>query len=113
MVRIRGNIRKISILLKLYISSDRGKGKAILYRPGQALRVAEGWGSQISRQSEHEGGKFVGPMHRLPLPHRKYFWYSFMLEAESTPGTQGGRKDYVNEKFQWYHREKNSRPSGM
>jgi len=31
---------------------------------------------------------------------RKYFWYSFLLEAESTPGPYCGRKDYVNEKFQ-------------
>jgi hypothetical protein len=27
----------------------------------------------------------------------KYCWYSFLLEAESTPGTQCGGKDYVNE----------------
>jgi len=41
------------------------------------------------RQSAHEGGKVVGPTHRLPLPPpppRKYFRYSFLLEAESTPG---------------------------
>jgi len=35
-----------------------------------------------------------------PLPPRKYSWYSFLLEAESTPGPKCGRKDYVNEKFQ-------------
>jgi hypothetical protein len=49
----------------------------------------------------HEGGKVVSPTHRPPLPHRKYSWYSFLLEAGSTPGPYWGRKDYVNEKFQW------------
>jgi hypothetical protein len=30
---------------------------------------------------------------------KKYSWYSFLLEAEFTPGPKCGRKDYVNEKF--------------
>ena len=33
-----------------------------------------------------DGGKFVSLTHRPPLPPRKYTWYSFLLETESTPG---------------------------
>ena len=47
-----------------------------------------------------DGGKVVSLTHRPPLPPRKYTWYSFLLEAGSTPGPQCDRKDYVTEKFQ-------------
>jgi len=42
---------------------------------------------RISRQSVHESGKFVSPMHRPPLPHTRNPRYSCLLEAEWTSGS--------------------------
>jgi hypothetical protein len=73
-------MKKISIIL------TKVKGKAI---PLQALTGPEG--SRRLRlpdfmTSAHEGDKVVSPTHRPPLTPRKYSWFSFLLEAESTPG---------------------------
>jgi len=77
--------------------------KAIpIYRPGQTLRVPEdeaprvqeNWHMKVVRFFALRTGCLYSP------PPRKYSWYSFLLEAESTTGPQSGRKDYVNEKFQ-------------
>ena len=53
-----------------------------LHKP---LGLQEVEASGISRQSVYEDGEFVSPLHLLPLPHRRYLWYSFLLDNESTP----------------------------
>jgi len=65
-------------------SMDRPWG----FQEFQALRFQANWHTKVLRFSALSTG------HLYP---RKYFWYSFLLKAESAPGTQCGRKDYVNE----------------
>jgi hypothetical protein len=91
------------------------KVKQSHYRPGQAQRVPGGRGSQISRQSAHEGGEVVSPTHRPPLPPRKYSWYSFLLEAEShyDPRAIVWPEGLCQWEFEWPHQESNPRPSGL
>ena len=50
------------------LNVEKVKVKQSYYRPGQALRVPVGWGSQIPRHWAHGGGKVVSPMHRPLLP---------------------------------------------
>jgi hypothetical protein len=65
------------------------KGKVIPVQAVEALRVARGWGSHIFRHSAHrwrQGCQSYAPAAFYP---QEDSWYSFLLEAESTPGLEG------------------------
>ena len=61
----------------------------VLDRP---WRFQEVEAPRFSRHLAHEVGKVVSPMQWSPLLPRKYSWYSFLLETESTPGPYCGQK---------------------
>ena len=66
----------------------------IFYKKGKSVPLQAWSGPEGSRKLRFPdyvtmaqgGGKVVSLMHRPPLPPRKCSRYSFMLEAESTPG---------------------------
>ena len=60
-------------MLSLY--SHKSKVNQSHYRPDRPRGISGVWGSQISRQSAHEGGKVVSPTQRPLLP------------PENVPGT--------------------------
>jgi hypothetical protein len=53
-------------LVGTYLLYFQGKVNKSRYGHWQALRVPGGWGSQISRQSAHEGGKVVSTCRLYP-----------------------------------------------
>jgi hypothetical protein len=65
-----------------------------MYIKGKAVPLQDWSGPEVSRKlrfpdfvtTAQDGGKVVSLTHLPPLPPRKYSWYSFLLEAESTPG---------------------------
>jgi hypothetical protein len=65
----------------------KGKGKAA---PLEAWSGPEGSRKlrfpDFMKTAQDGGGKIVSLTHRPLFPPRKYIWYSFLLEAESTPG---------------------------
>jgi hypothetical protein len=62
--------------------------KLSLYRPWRPLGLREVEDPTIFRQSAHRGGRGQGcqPYAPAALYPQEDFWYSFLLEAESTPG---------------------------
>jgi hypothetical protein len=79
------------------------KVKLSHYRPGQALGVSGGWGSRISTQSAHEGGKVVSPKHRPSLPQEGFLVLIYVrgwVDSRATMQPEG----LSHWKIQWLHR---------
>jgi hypothetical protein len=74
------------LLAALYFTINKAKVKQSHTGVNRPLGLQEVEALRISRQSGFEGGKVVSPTHQLPLLPARYLWYSFVLEAESTPG---------------------------
>jgi len=95
----RNNLKAESLQHKF----QKGKGKAI---PVQAYCRPRGFQEvKAPRFQDNHHMKVVRfqPYAPAAFTPRKYRWYSFLLEAEFTPGPWCGRKDYVNKKFQLPH----------
>jgi hypothetical protein len=71
--------------------------KAVPYRPRVAQRVPGSYGSQISWQ-RHRMVVSCQPYAPAAFIPRKFYWYSFLLEAESNPGPWCDRKDFMSKK---------------
>ena len=78
----------------MYIYIYIYKGTAV---PLQAQRVLGSQGSQISWQ-RHRMVVGCQPYAPAAFTPRKYSWYSFLLEAESTPGPYCDQKDFMSMK---------------
>ena len=62
------------------------KGKAVPLQVWSGPECSRKLGDPDIMTTAQGGGKVVSLTHRPHLPSRKFSWYSFLLEAESTPG---------------------------
>ena len=80
----------VCVYIYIYISLNV---KQTHYRPGHSQSALAVWGSQISRQSVHEGGKVVSPTHRPPLtPPQEIFLVLISVEGWINKRPLCGRK---------------------
>jgi hypothetical protein len=93
-----------------------------MVKKGKTIPVTGRGGSQGCKTSRlphfldnrlTDGSEVVSLTRRPPFTPQEVSWYSFMLEAESTPGPYCGWEDKVNLKIQWSCGDSNPRLSGL
>jgi hypothetical protein len=72
--------------LKCYTKFLKVKCKVIPVEDVEAQRVVRGWGSHIFRHLAHIWRQGCQPYAPAAFYPQEDSWYSFLLEAESTPG---------------------------
>jgi hypothetical protein len=70
-----------------FIIAYKVKVKLSLYRPWRPLGLQEVEDPTFSDIQLIDGGKVVSPMRRPLFTPLENSWWSFLLEAESTPGS--------------------------
>jgi hypothetical protein len=78
------NMRSIVVNVKNILNVC--KGKAVPLQAWSGRKGSRKLRFPDFMTTTQDGGKVVTLTHRPPLSPRKYTWYSFLLEAESTPG---------------------------
>jgi len=67
-------------------SEGKGKGKAVLLQAWSGPEGSRKLRFPDFMTTAQDGGKVISLTHQPPFTPRKYNWYSFLLEAETTPG---------------------------
>jgi hypothetical protein len=78
--------RKLRFLDFSKCVNSKGKGKAVPLQAWSGPEFSRKLSFPYFMTTAQDGGKVVSLTHRPPLYPRKYTWYSFLLEAYSTPG---------------------------
>jgi len=110
-----GNRDDNPVFLVCWTTTDSQWSKPVSYPitgPDRPTGLQQVGVLRISTRLAYEGSN-VRPMHRLPLPPRKYSGYSSLLETALNPGRLCAQKHYVNEKFQRHQWESNPYPSSL
>jgi len=97
-IGIRSNLQANGLLQNLMVEMHNHFKNLMIHKgkvKGKSVTLQAFSGPEGSRKlrfpdymtAAQDSDKFVSLTHRPPIPPRKCSWYSFLLEAESTPGS--------------------------